>query len=131
MTASPQSACGRSGGEEGVRHVIVERLAEPALVLLDPCARTVVGQSPRDDAVLEQLVEKIVESVGEAAPTSAEGQTADAVEHSPDGGLRETEAIDDDQGEVGGDPRFGPRPHHFGDDVLLRTMHISCMSSTH
>ena len=44
-------------------------------------------------------------------------QTADAVEHFPDGDGRETEDLFGDRIQKGGDPRLGPQPHHLGDHV--------------
>ena len=78
-----------------------------------------IGQGPLDNPVLEQLVENILEPVGEVAPSPAGIESADTVEHLPDGDGGEADALVGDRIEKGGDPRFGLRPHHLGDDVRV------------
>ena len=67
-TASPRVAAAAAR-----RHpvVIVEGLSATALVFRDPCASPGVVQRPVDNPVLEQFVEKILETVEEAVAASA------------------------------------------------------------
>ena len=51
--------------------MVVERLPGPALFFHDPRACLRIGRGPLDDPVLEQLVDKVLESVGEVAPSPA------------------------------------------------------------
>ena len=99
--------------------MVVERLAAPALVLHDPRAGLRVGQGPLDDPILEQLVDKVLEPVGEVAPSPAGLEPADTVQHLPDGDGSKADALVGDRIEKGGDPRLGLRPHHFGNDVRV------------
>ena len=68
--------------------MVVERLPAAALFLHDPRACLCIGQGPLDDPVLEPIVVKILEPVGEAAPSPAGGEPADTVEDLPDGVIR-------------------------------------------
>ena len=93
--------------------MVVERLPGPALFFHDPRACLRIGRGPLDDPVLEQLVDKVLESVGEVAPSPA------GVEQLPDGDGGEAGTLVVDRIEKGSDPRLGPRTHHFGDDVRV------------
>ncbi len=99
--------------------MIVERLTASALFFHDPGTRLGIGHGPVEDAVLEQLVEKIVEPIGETVPTPAGSETSDAVEDLPNGDGREADALGGDGIEKGGNAGFRSRPHHFGDDVRV------------
>ena len=97
--------------------VIVERLSAPSLLLHDPCASLGVGLCPIDNAVLEQLVEKIVDPVGKTTSASPGCQTANSIQYLPDGDGREPEAVIGNRVEKGRDPLLRARPHHPGNDV--------------
>ena len=63
--------------------MIVERLTASALFFHDPGTRLGIGHGPVEDAVVEQLVEKIVKPIGETVSAPAGSETSDAVEESP------------------------------------------------
>ena len=65
--------------------MIVKRLSTSALIFHDPGTRPSIRQGPVDDPVLEQLIKKIVEPIGEAVPALARSETADTVEDFPNG----------------------------------------------
>ena len=97
--------------------MIVERLSAPSLLFHDAGAGLGIGQSPADNPILEQLVEKVAESAGKVVAASAGGETADAVEDFPDGDRRETESFNGNRIKTGGNTRLRLRSHHLGDDV--------------
>ena len=64
--------------------MIVECFSAPALFLHDPRACLCISQGPLDNPVLEQLVEKVLEPIGEVATASVMSQATDAIEYLPD-----------------------------------------------
>ena len=65
------SACGCNCRKKGIRRMVVERLAASAAFLHEPRACLRISHEPRNDPVLEQLVERILEPVGGVAPSPA------------------------------------------------------------
>ncbi len=82
-------------------------LAAPALVLHDPRANLRIRCRPRDEPALEQIVEKILEPVGEFALAPAGIDPADPVENLPDGDGSDAPPLVGDGIEKGGDLRVG------------------------
>ena len=60
--------------------MVVERLATATLALHDSRACLRIGLAPIYDSILEQVIEKIVEPVGRAAPSPPRSQTTHAAD---------------------------------------------------
>ncbi len=102
------------------------RLVAPTLIQHDPHAPRSVSEIPLDDAILEQLVKKILKVLGKAAPATPVSQTADTVETLPDRDEREAQAVVGDRVETGGNPGIRFRPHCSGDDIRVREQSERC-----
>ena len=93
--------------------MVLKRLAPTPLSFHNAGALSRVVQGPIEYTILKEVIEQVLESIGEGVTSPSGIEKANAVEDFPDRNGCETNPLVGDPIQKRSDPRFRMRAHHF------------------